>query len=150
MKFIVFSNDDFDVEYRKAFEKIDLPTAADEERFQEEITQIQEAIESALNERWQQNEDFEVGSDFDYCYHTCGGIYNNSIFSEEYVCTVIETLKRCDPNGVWTYHTSCEFPPAEGSDENWFFGEMFFRDGVCYLNGDRIPKSRREQLGCRE
>ncbi|PQO28059.1 hypothetical protein C5Y96_16935 [Blastopirellula marina] len=150
MKFVVLPNDDFTVEYHKAFEKIDLPTDDDEERFQDEISRIQEGIESALGSRWQVGEDFGVGSDFDDCYHVCGGIYNDTILSEEYVRTVIETLQKYDPNGVWTYHTSCEFPPAEGTDENWWFGEMFFRAGICYINGERFPKPRREQLGCRE
>ncbi|MEW4563022.1 hypothetical protein AB1K70_10880 [Bremerella sp. JC770] len=150
MRFMVLVGDDFKVEYHKAFKKLDLATEGAKERFREEISRIQEGIESALGDRWQKAEDFEVGYDYDYCYHVCGGIYSNTILCEEYVRTLVETLHGFDPDGLWTYHTSCEFPPADGTDEKWWFGEMFVRDGVCYLNGDYFPISRREQLGCRE
>jgi hypothetical protein len=152
MQFTVLNEDDFRKEYHKAFEKQELTTEAEKERFRNEVFTVQGAVEEALKRKWKPIDDFEVGWDFNYCYHTCGGIYSHEIFCHDYVATVLAALRSVDPDGRWTYHTVCEIivnpdgkTAAEAMEDR---GEFFVRGGVCYINGATMKREWREQLGC--
>jgi hypothetical protein len=139
MKYVVLTEDDFVTEYHKAFQKQDLPKEADKERFREEVFAVQGAVEDALKAKWKQQDDFAVGWDFNYCYHTCGGIYSDRTFCKAYVETIGKALKSVDPEGRWTYHTVCEImvnPDAKTSGES--------------TDGTTMKRDWRARLGCPE
>lgn len=146
-KFVVLGKRAFQREYTTAFRKLDLKTERAQKRFRDEVFTVQSALERALKRRWEKEVDFEVGWDFNYCYHTCGGIYSRSIWSPDYVRTVIRTLDRVDPKGLWTYHTACEILD-ETESRLEFIGQIFFRGSACYIEGSSISRERRAGLGC--
>lgn len=152
MKYIVLENDDFTAEYHKAFQAQDLQSEPEKKRFRDELFGVQGAVEEALKENWQQPVDFEVGWDFNYCYHTCGGIYSDRIFCKDYVETISAALQSVDKNGLWTYHTACEIivnPRALTIGESMEVrGEFFVRGDRCYINGSTMKPKWRAQLGC--
>jgi hypothetical protein len=154
VQFIVLNEDDFKQEYRKAFQKQELNTEAEREQFRDEVFSVQGAVEEALTRKWKPTDDFAVAWDFNYCYHTCGGIYSEEIFCAEYVATVLDALRSVDPEGRWTYHTVCEITvnpagktPAESTEDR---GEFFVRGGACYINGSTMKPAWRKRIGCRE
>ena len=152
MKYVVLNDSDFATEYRKAFQKQDLATEADQAQFRDQVFAVQGAVEDALKAKWNKADDFEVGWDFNYCYHTCGGIYSDRIFGQSYVETIGKALKSVDPEGRWTYHTACEIivnpegkTPAESTEDR---GEFFVRGGTCCINGSTMKQEWRARLGC--
>jgi hypothetical protein len=161
MRFVVLNQDAFDREYRKAVADADVPSDADKERFRDTLFGVRGAVEEALAAKWQKvvykvglrpTGDFEVGWDFDYCFHTCGGIYSETVFCSDYVNTVADALASVDPKGEWVYHTVCEIVVnPEGKTIGEVVqrrGEFFIRAGICYINGTMMKKEWRARLGC--
>jgi hypothetical protein len=152
MKYVVLEKNEFYDEYRKAFHQLTLETEPDKQRFRDEITKVQDTVEAELKKKWQKPDDFEVGWDFDYCYHTCGGIYSERVFCKDYVMTVQAALQSVDKEGLWTYHTACEivaFPNAPTVGESLELrGEFFIRGDTCYINGSQMKPEWRAKLGC--
>jgi len=152
MNYVVLEQSDFDIEYHKAFETLDLKTEPEKQRFRDVITEVQDAVEAALGKKWKKPDDFEVGWDFNYCYHACGGIYSERVFCQDYVTTVHAALQTVDKRRVWTYHTVCEIttnpnaPTIGESIESW--GEFFIRGDTCYVNGSDMKPEWRTRLGC--
>jgi hypothetical protein len=146
MRYVVLQDNDFTTEYLKAFQKQNLPTEADKKQFRDEVFTVQGAVEDALKAKWDKEDDFAVGWDFDYCYHTCGGIYSDRIFCKAYVETIGNALKSVDADGRWTYHTVCEVIINSEEVENR--GEFFVRGDTCYINGSRMKQEWRARLGC--
>jgi hypothetical protein len=151
MHYQVLEDEDFRTEYFKAFEKQNLATEAEQERFRDEVFRVQGAVVDALKLKWQEKDDFEVGWDFNYCYHTCGGIYSDRIFGQAYVETIGEALKSVDPARRWTYHTVCEIlvnpegkTLGEAIEDR---GEFFVRGETCYIHG-AMKREWRARLGC--
>ena len=152
MQFVVLDQDAFTEEYHKAFQKQVLETERTREQFREEVFSVQGAIEEALKRKWKPADDFAVGWDFNYCYHTCGGIYSEDIFCDDYVAELRHALRSVDPEGRWTYHTVCEITvnpagktPAESTEDR---GEFFVRGDVCFINGSSMKPAWRRRLGC--
>ena len=152
MKYAVLNDNDFTAEYRKAFQLQNLTTEREQKRFRDEVFSVQGAIEEALLKKWKKVDDFEVGWDFNYCYHTCGGIYSERIFCRDYVATIHQAFQAVDPNGLWTYHTACEIivnpegrTAAEMIEER---GEFFVRGDTCYINNASMKSEWRARLGC--
>lgn len=154
MNFTVLPEDAFTAEYHKAFRKLDLATEAEKAAFREEVFTIQGAVLAALERKWKEEDDFAVGWDFDYCFHTCGGIYSDRIFCNDYVVAVRDALQSVDGPGRWTYHTVCEIlvaPDAKTAGEAIEDrGEFFLRNGTCYINATRMKRDWRARLGCDE
>jgi hypothetical protein len=151
MKYAVLNERDFTAEYHKAFQKQSLETEAERERFRDEVFAVQGAIEKTLLTKWKKTDDFEVGWDFNYCYHTCGGIYSERIFCPDYLATIHRALQSVDANGLWTYHTACEImvnpqgtTAAEMFEER---GEFFVRGDTCYINESSMKPGWRARLG---
>lgn len=144
VQYAVLEKDHFILEYHKAFEKLNLQSEAQQKSFRDQVFAVQGAVEKALRRKWKPTNDFEVGWDFNDCYHTCGGIYSESIFCREYVETVANTLQSLDPEGRWTYHTACEIC-VDGSVESR--GEFFVRGGTCYIDGSSMTRAWRALLG---
>lgn len=139
ISFIVLTQDDFDAEYKKAFTPVDVPTEADKELLREAISTTQQLVVDALKSKWTEPDDFEVGWDFNYCYHVCGGIYSDRIVCPEYLHAIVKALASAQTPGKWTYHTVCE---TENYDS-----EFFVRDGSVYLSNESEPEFRKK-LGC--
>ena len=154
MKYVVLEIDAFTPEYHKAFQKLNLATETAKEEFRNEVFTVQGAVEEALQRKWKKVDDFEVGWDFDYCYHTCGGIYSNRVFCKDYVNTILDALRSVDILGRWTYHTVCEVivnPNAKTAGERTEDrGEFFIRDATCYINATTMKRQWRMRLGCQE
>lgn len=152
MQYVVLSEDLFKQEYHKAFEKQELAGEVAKSRFRDEVFEVQGTVEEALLRQWKKPDDFEVGWDFDYCYHTCGGIYSDRIFCPEYVLSVAEAVRSVDPTGRWTYHTVCEIvvnPQGKTAEEmTEDRGEFFIRGDACYINGTTMKREWRSRLGC--
>jgi hypothetical protein len=154
INFVVLSSDAFQSEHHKAFDKQDLKNETDRERFRSQVFSVQGAIDEALKSRWKEDDDYAVAWDFNYCFHTCGGIYSDRVFCEDYVRTIREALRSVDPEGVWTYHTVCEIivnPNGKTAGEmTEDRGEFFVRSGVCYIDGATMKPEWRARLGCKE
>ncbi len=153
MKFVVLYKDTFTSRYHRAFEKQEFCDEAEQAAFRERVFEVRGAVEDALARKWKEPDDFQVGWDFDYWHHTCGGIYSEGIFCRAYVSSVLRALKSIDPIGEWTYHTTCEIAtnhpnPKTASDAMEMRGEMFFRNGTCYINGTGMKRKFRKLLGC--
>lgn len=152
MKYVILKDEDFTTEYHKAFQKQEMETEADQTRFRDAVFSVQGAVEDALKSKWQKPDDFEVGWDFDYCYHTCGGIYSDKIFCKDYVETIGNALRSVDAEGRWTYHTVCEIlvnPDAKTIEESLEDrGEFFVRGDTCYIKGSTMKAEWRARLGC--
>lgn len=138
--FSILPEAEFQAEYEKAFEAVDVPTEADQERFRKAIFSTQQLIVEALQEKWTKVEDYEVGWDFNYCYHVCGGIYSDRISCPAYVQAIAGALAAAPSPERWTYHTVCE---ADHYD-----GEFFVRDGVVFISEIAEPELL-EKLGAR-
>jgi hypothetical protein len=152
MNYVVLEDEEFTAEYRKAFQKQNFETEADKERFRDEVFTVQGAVEDDLKKKWEVGDDFEVGWDFNYCHHTCGGIYSDRIFCKDFVLAIRDALQSVDQDGRWTYHTVCEIEvnpegktAAESMEDR---GEFFVRDGICYINGATMKREWRARLGC--
>ncbi len=152
MKFEVLEEEDFKKEYHKAFQKEILENEDEKERFRDEVFSVQGAVEESLQAKWNKVDDFEVGWNFDYCYHTCGGIYSDRIFCEDYVKTIGKALSSVDSKGRWTYHTVCEIivnPDAKTAGESIEDrGEFFVRGDTCYINGSTMKPEWHTRMGC--
>jgi hypothetical protein len=135
MRYVVLPDADFEKEYHKAFQKQKLETETDKKQFRDAVFTVQGAVEDALKAKWEKADDFEVGWDADYCYHTCGGIYSDRVFCKDYVETIASALKSVDAEGRWTYHTVCEIivnPDAKTIGESMEDrGEFFVRADAC-------------------
>ena len=123
--FSILPEPEYEAEYGKGFEKLDVPTDADKDRIRVAIRTTQQLIVEQLESKWKTEDDFEVGFDFDYCYHVCGGIYSDRIISPTHLEAIASALAAAPEPTKWTYHTSCE---AENVD-----GEFFIRNGVVFL-----------------
>lgn len=154
MKYIVFEDNDFSNEYYKAFQEQNLETEAAKQQFRDEVFTVQGAVEDALKAKWDKADDFEVGWDFNYCSHTCCGIYSERIFCKDYVETIGNVLRSVDAEGSWTYHTVCEItinPDAKTSGESMEDrGELFVRGDTCYVIGSAMMAGWRARIGCPE
>ncbi len=152
MKYIVLDKDAFCAEYHKAFEKVNVQTEGEKDAFRKQVFSVQGAVEDALKQKWKVPDDFQVGWDFNYCYHTCGGVYSERIFCPDYIETIGSAIESVDPEGRWTYHTACEIEvnPAGKTIgecvENR--GEFFIRGNACYINGSEMKRDWRARLGC--
>jgi hypothetical protein len=152
MKYVVLDNNDFTNEYHKAFQLQNFESEADKSRFRDAVHSVQGAVEELLKAKWKKQDDFEVGWDFEYCYHTCGGIYSDRVFCKAYVDTIGKALQSVDKEGRWTYHTACEIivnpdgkTAAESIEDR---GEFFVRNNTCYINGSTMNRDWRARLGC--
>ena len=138
IKFTILPEAEYDAEYTKAFNKVDVPTDADKERLREAIQTTQQLVVDQLESKWETEDDFEVGWDFDYCYHVCGGIYSDRIICPAYLNALAAALAAAPEPAKWTYHTACE---AEEID-----GEFFIRDGTVYVP-NTSPRELLTKLG---
>ncbi|QDT59957.1 hypothetical protein SV7mr_24710 [Stieleria bergensis] len=151
--FSVLNKPEFKAAYERAFTPLNFTSEQEKDDFSARLAEVRSAIADSLATKWLTPNDFQVSGDFDYCFHTCGGVYSKRIFCEEYVSTILDSLGKVDPDGEWTYHTTCEIAtnhpnPKTAGDALEMRGEMFFRDGTCYINGDRMRRDHRTQLGC--
>src|SRR5262245_14517614 len=108
VRYVTLDEEAFRQEYRKAFQRVDVRDKTEEDRFRHAVRSVQGAVEEALLKKWTATDDFQVGWDFSYCYHTCGGIYSERIFCADYIQTLVDTMRSIDGAGRWTYHTCCE------------------------------------------
>lgn len=130
--FVILPQKEFDAEYKLAFTPVEVPTDADKDRLREAIQTTQQLVVDALKTNWSDPDDYEVGWDFDYCYHVCGGIYSDRIVCPEYLLAIMNALASAPTPDKWTYHTACE--------ADHFDGEFFIRDGSVYISSDAEPK----------
>ena len=77
-------------EYDKALTQVSIPDEASKEMLCISIATTQKLIEDALAVKWKKVDDFEVGWDFDDCYHVCGDVYSDVIISPHYVQTIVD------------------------------------------------------------
>lgn len=152
--YVVLNEGEFKIEYEKAFKEVLLASEREKEAFRSQIFDVQTAVEEALAAKWEKETDFEVTVDFDYCFHTCGGIYSERIICPQFVHSVLGALKNVDPKGQWTYHSVLEIatnhpnPKTAGDAVRWR-GEIFFRAGKCFINSGRVSREDRLLLGCK-
>ena len=108
MRFRKLPIDQFWEEYYLAFEEVDVPTEADKDRLRDRIFSIQEKVDTSLGEKWTKESDYEVGDDYNYCYHVCGGVYSSRTLCADYVRRVVDALSQDEDPSIWTYHTCVE------------------------------------------
>ena len=130
--FSILPSGEYDAEYKKAFAPEDVPTDADKNRLRKAIRTTQQLVVDALDAKWEKEDDYEVGWDFNDCYHVCGGVYSERILCTEYLQAIASALASAPEPSKWTYHTDCE---ADG-----IYGEFFIRDGVAYFPDDSSPE----------
>jgi hypothetical protein len=153
MRYVVLSPEEFKREYMQAFEEVTLASEAEQKTFRDLVFSVQGEVLEALKAKWKENDDFQVGWDFNYCRHACGGIYSDAIFSRDYVETVAAALNRVDSQGVWTYHTVAEIivnPEGKTLGEmTEDRGEFFIRGNTCFVP-DTMARRHRLALGCND
>ena len=130
--FSILERTEYDAEYKKAFTPVEVSTDSDKDQLRDAIQTTQQLIVDALAAKWKKEDDYQVGWDFNYCYHVCGGIYSDSILCPDYLDSIAAALANAPDPSKWTYHTACE---AGG-----IYGEFFIRNGVAYLPDDSDPE----------
>ena len=150
LQYIVLDDQAFKDEYHKAFDRVELANDVAQEQFRELVFEIQGRIVEALKSLWTEGEDFQVGWDFNYCRHACGGICSESIFCKRYVEAIVTAIASVDQGADWTYHTVCEIvvnpagATAEEASEDR--GEFFIRGNTCYIHR-AMKRAHRQRLG---
>lgn len=129
--FSVLPTKEYYAEYMKAFTPVDVPSEVDKERLRDAIQTTQKLVVDALDGKWDEVDDYEVGWDFDYCYHVCGGIYSDRIVCPEYLLKIASALDSAPQPEKWTYHTACESEKING--------QFFIRNRVVYLPDSSPP-----------
>ena len=134
MKFRKLPEDQFWLEYKKAFVEVDVPTEADKEALRNRISCVQQALVTHLSEHFEEEEDFAIGWDFNYCYHVCGGIYSDSTVGQKLLEGIVVAMNTDSDPSCWTFHAAVE---AEGID-----GQFYVRDGEVVFpdNGPDFEK----------
>lgn len=112
-------------EYKRAFAAVDVPTEAAQAALRRRIYSLQDAISDFLSQRWKKEDDFEIGDDYNYCYHVCGGVYSNRVVCADYLKRVSSALRTDPEPEIWTFHTAVETGKIDG--------QFFMRNGeiVC-------------------
>ena len=108
MKFKSLSESAFWGEYNKSFAKVDVPTEADKDALRKRISCLQQALVDSLSEAFEEYDDFEIGADFDYCFHVCGGIYSENTICRTLVEKIHSALDTDSEPSIWTFHASVE------------------------------------------
>lgn len=152
MDFVVLDEHAFTPEYHKAFQQVVLDTDEAREEFRDRVFIVRAAVENALLKKWKDPDDFEIGWNFNYWFHTYGGVYSERVFCPELVTTIRDALASVDREGNWTHHMVCEIvvnPKGRTAAESMELrGEFFVRGGKFYINGSEMRREWRERLGC--
>lgn len=105
-----------------------------------EINLNQDNIRKKLSEKWQEEEDWEVGYDWNpyMTVYNCGGIYSEKIFCREYVETIMKAISEAkDPSNTY-YNTVSEIIVNPNGKtygemlEDW--GEFYITEGKLYIH----------------
>lgn len=133
--------------------KIDPPLTTEHQKevFRDKLFKAQGAIEEALKEIWEKENDFEVGWDFDNQYWLHGGIYSERIFCPLYAETVATALRSVEDSERWIFSTVCEIivnPDGKTLGECVEDrGEFYISDGTVYIIEDEMKLEFRKILG---
>ena len=114
MKFTALSVQAYYVRYEKAFSKLEFTTEEEKEAFRKRVFSLQGAVDERLKKGWDSAGDFEVGWDFDYYAHVCGGVYSEQILTPEYLSAIVEAIGTDEQPALWVYHTAVEADSVEG------------------------------------
>lgn len=128
MEFRPVSKDEFWRDYQKAFEKVDVPTEADEDALRERIFGLQEELVKNLGAKWKKGKDFEIEDDYDFWFHVCGGIYSRRSVCADLLKQVRKALATDATPEIWTFHAAVESP--------WIDGQFFVRGETVVFPDD--------------
>ena len=114
MKFTALPSEAYYERYDKAFSKLEFDSEEAREAFRKRVFSLQGAVDERLKQKWDSDDDFEVGWDFDYCAHICGGVYSEQILTPDYLSAIVEALGTDEQPSLWVYHTAVESDSHEG------------------------------------
>ncbi len=124
MKINVLPQDEFDKHYNTVCTPLELDKEAEEE-LRDRISCLQQALVDQLSCFLEEDEDFEIGWDFDYSYHACGGIYSKKALRERLLKAILEAIAADVEPSAWTVHFVVETDDLES--------EFFVRDGDVFV-----------------
>jgi|ERR1051325_8158760 hypothetical protein len=134
---VILDPDDFQSEYKRAFEEVAYTANFTKEMHQAEFKQFHRVLREALSRYWEEDacgqKDFAImdTGEWSGTWHHCGGIYSNRICCARYITTILEVIGTLPHAALWTYHTACELSMTE--DEPLFDGDFFIRGGKMFV-----------------
>lgn len=135
MKFKKLPEHRFWLKYQKGFSPVDVPTDADKEALRKRISSLQAALVEQLSKEFEEESDFAIGWDFNYCFHVCGGIYTDSTIGRTLLECIQSALNTDSDPSSWTFHAAVE---TEG-----IAGQFYVRAGEVVYPDDGPDFSKR-------
>lgn len=147
MKFetIILTEEKFSKLAKYVFQPRESKSESDIEEYRKETFRNQEIIRNKLRQKWEEEEDWEVGYDWNLymTVYNCGGIYSDRIFCREYIETIMHGIKEAkDPSNTF-YNTVCEIIIESdgkiiGED---YRGELFITEGKVYIHEEMTEEN---------